>query len=191
MDASISNAIARLKLDPLPAPSSKSDLSGAEDIAYLHGKLLERERQYAALLELHDRMKQDYCAQLDAARAECESMRGQKDAAERMCAEYKGRSEGATPAPANDSTMKYEALVAEHTDLRVQHGACAAREQGLQQVIAELRRANDTLSAQVQAALTEEPEEPEETESEDTGFDVEVVRGGDDRIRTLRVRPTK
>ena len=96
MDA-ISNAIARLQTNQ--APPSKPMLSGAEDIAYLHEKLTERERQYAALLDLHERMKQDMGNQVAAARADCETMRSQRDAAEKMCAEYKGRVEGAAPAP--------------------------------------------------------------------------------------------
>lgn len=191
METALSRAIARLQ-EPPPQPALKADLSGAEDIAYLHSKLVERERQYAALLELHERMKADLNEQVAAARAECEAMRSQKDAAERQCAEYKGRAEGATPAPVNDTSLKYESLLAEHTDLRVLHGACAARENGLQQVISELRKANDTLNAQVQAALTEEPEEPEtETEAPEGGCEIDVIRGGDDRIRSLKVRYTK
>lgn len=188
MDTALSRAIERLQAPPA-MPSAKTDLSGAEDIAYLHSKLVERERQYAALLELHERMKADLNAQADAARAECNAMREQRDAAERTCAEYKGRSE--VPAPAvPDASLKYESLVAEHSDLRVMHGACAAKEEGLRAVISELRRENETLQSQIQACLTEDESEPEESPSVPEGFEVEVVRGGDDRIRTLRVRPT-
>lgn len=186
MDA-ISNAIARLQTNQ--APPSKPMLTGAEDIAYLHSKLVDRERQYEALLALHERMKTEMNDKVSAAQAECESMRSQRDAAERMCAEYKGRSEAATvPAAVPDTTNKYEALVAEFTDLRVLHGSCAAREKGLQDVIAELRRVNETMQAQIQAALTED-EEPEEKDSEtESGCEIDVIRGGDDRIRSLKVR---
>lgn len=194
METFIGNAIARLQSAP-PAPVAKPDLSGAEDITYLHARLVERERQYGALLELHERMKKDMTDQVSAARAECDAMRSQRDVAERMCAEYKGRSEAvvtpvAAPVAAPDATNKYEALVAEFTDLRVLHGSCAAREKGLQDVIAELRRVNETMQAQIQAALTEDDEPEEEGSETESGCEIDVIRGGDDRIRTLKVRYT-
>jgi len=186
MDA-ISNAVARLTASP-PASVSRQDLSGAEDIAYLNSKLAERERQYAALLDLHERMKQDMGNQVAAARAECETMRSQRDTAEKMCAEYKGRVEGATPAPVSDNVSKYESLVADYTDLRVLHGSCAAKEEGLRQLNAELRKQNDNLQAQIQACLVED-EEPEETSEEKMeGCEIDVIRGGDDRVRSYKVR---
>jgi len=184
----ISNAVALLTAAP-PAPVSRQDLSGAEDIAYLNSKLVERERQYAALLELHERMKKDMADQVSAARAECEAMRSQRDAAEKMCAEYKGRVEGAAPAPVNDSTSKYEALVAEYTDLRVAHGSCAAKEEGLRQLNTELRNQNEALLAQIQACLVEDEEAPEAPETDKLeGCEIEVIRGGDDRVRGYKVK---
>ena len=183
----ISNAVARLTASPPPAPS-KASYASAEDIAYLHSKLRERESQYEALLDLHERMKKDLNDQVSAARAECESMRSQRDAAEKTCAEYKGRVEGATPAPVNDSTSKYESLVAEYTDLRVLHGSCAAKEEGLRQLNSELRKQNDALQAQIQACLVEEPEESEKEEGPLGGCEIEVVRGGNDLVRTYKVK---
>lgn len=189
MSTAISNAVARLNARQVDTPGTSPETA---ELILLRDRLDAVQAKYDGLLVSNREYRAEVRADMDRMAAELSACGMQRDDAERRCAEMQGRLAGiaSAPAPAASDNSKYEMLVAEHTDLRVMHGSCAARESGLQQVIAELRRANETLSTQVQAALTEE-EEPEAPESEDEGCEIEVLRGGDDRIRSLKVRYTK
>jgi peptidoglycan hydrolase CwlO-like protein len=192
MSDPIRNAIARINATP------KVDLPGmspeTSEILLLRGRLDAAQGEIDALLRGNRESRTELNAEIDRLRAELAGCCTQRDEAQRRCAEMEGKMASAekpeAPEPDDEYEVKYEALVAEHTDLRVMHGACAAKEAGLNQVITELRRANETMQAQIQACMVEEPEEPEEEEDSESGCEIEVVRGSDDRIRSMRVRYT-
>jgi chaperonin cofactor prefoldin len=185
----MANAIARVtarEAQPTTLPPDASEL------VMLRRRLDDTKDAYDALERSARETRDELRKTIDRLSAELASCGSQRDDAERRCAEMQGRLSGMESAPkltAPDNS-KYEALVAEHTDLRVMHGSCAARENGLNQVITELRRANETLQAQIQACMVEEPEEPESEDEGESGCEIEVLRGGDDRIRSLKVRYT-
>lgn len=192
MNMPIANAVARLNAQSaLKADPPGRSLQESE-IALLRAKLDAVLAENDALLRTNRETRTEMGGEITRLQAELAAAGTRCEDAERRCAEMQGRISGmgAAPKPAVPDNSKYESLVAEYTDLRVMHGSCAARENGLQQVIAELRRANETLTAQVQAALTEE-EEPKVTEDEDGGCEIDVMRGGDNLIRSLKVRYTK
>ena len=195
MSTAIQNAIARITAAPkvdLPGMSAETS-----EIILLRDRLDCAQREIDALLRGNRETRTELNAEIDRLRAELAGCCTQRDEAQRMCAEMEGKMASAktteAPEPDDEYEMKYEALVSEHTDLRIAHGACAAKESGLNQVIVELRRANETLTTQMQAMLTEDEteDESEDATEEEGGCEIEVLRGGDDRIRSLRVRYTK
>lgn len=193
MSTPIANSVARLNAQAALKADAPGRSFQESEIVLLRTKLDNAIAENDALMRNNRETRAEMGAEITRLQAELAAAGSRCDDAERRCAEMQGRLTGmaSAPAPAAPDNSKYESLVADYTDLRVMHGSCAARESGLQQVIAELRRANETLSAQVQAALTEE-EEPEEPESEgDDGCEIDVVRGGDNLIRSLKVRYTK
>jgi DNA-directed RNA polymerase subunit L len=189
MSDPIRNAIARVTAREAAPTTLPPD---ASELVHLRRRLDEKCDAYDALERSARETRNEMRETIDRLTAELTASQSRCDDAERRCAEMQGRISGmeSAPKPAAPDNTKYEALVAEHTDLRVTHGACAAKEAGLNQVIAELRRANETMQAQIQACMVEEPEEPEEEEDSESGCEIEVVRGSDDRIRSMRVRYT-
>jgi len=190
MSNPMANAIARVTAREAQPTTLPPDVS---ELVNLRRRLDEKCDAYDALERSARETRDELRKTIDRLSADLASCGAQRDDAERRCAEMQGRLSGmeSSPKPAAPDNSKYEALVAEHTDMRVAHGACAARDAGNQQVIAELRRANETLQAQIQACMVEEPEEPESEDEGESGCEIEVLRGGDDRIRSLKVRYTK
>jgi len=194
MSTPVANAIARMQARAAPPVDAPGRSMEESEILQMRRMLDALQAKYDALLVTNREARMAKEEELAGLRAELTTACAQRDDAERRCVEMQGRIAGMEAAPRPvDNGSKYEALVSEFSDLRVEHGACAARENGLQQLIAELRRANDTLTAQIQACLTEDEseDESEDDSEEDGGCDIEVVRGGDDRIRSLKVRYTK
>jgi hypothetical protein len=193
MSDPIRNAIARMnaRAAPAEAPVRAIDQEELTSLRRLIGKL---EQEKEDILATQRALRMAHAEEIAKLTADVASACAAKDAAELRCAEMQGRASAVVAPPAApDSGAKYEALVSEFSDLRVEHGGCAAREEGLRQLITELRRQNDTLTAQIQACLTEDESEDEsEDDTEETGgCEIDVVRGGDDRIRSLKVRYVK
>lgn len=197
MSTPVANAIARMNAKAAMTADAPGRSFQESEIALLRGKLDAAYAENDAILRTSRETRAELTAEITRLQAELGACEMRCSDAERRCAEMQGRIAGMESAPKPEAEddeyeMKYESLVSEHADLRVAHGACAAREEGLRQLIAELRRSNETLTAQVQAALAEEPEDESEDESEaEGGCEIEVLRGGDDRVRSLRVRYTK
>ena len=80
-------------------------------------------------------------------------------------------------------------MMSENTDLKVKVSALEAEVTERKRMETLLREQNYKLSTRVQVLETPEIEEVE-TETSPEGYDIDVMRGGDDRIRSLRVRYT-
>lgn len=192
MSTPIANAIARMNARAVPKVDTPGVSFEESEILLLRHRVDVLKGEKEALLASNHETRMAYESEVNRLQNELASACSQRDDAEKRCAEMQGRLAAvpAVVAPATDT--RYDSLVAEFADLRVAHGSCGAKEEGLRQVIAELRKTNDMLTAQIQACLTEDDEEPEEpAESPEGGCDIEVVRGSDDRVRSLRVRYTK
>jgi hypothetical protein len=189
MSNPVSNAIARLHASAADTGPSTNEL------VRMHAELSQAAVDLAAVRAVNDQLGKDNVA----LRAEVESLRAQKAASDLACAEMRGRMSGMeteapeAPEPAEpeeDYEAMYEAMCEKYNELRVEHAGCAPALAAEKQVTAEVRRSNETLAAQIQACRTEDATESED-DTEEGGCEIEVLRGGDDRIRSLKVRYTK
>lgn len=129
----------------------------------------QRERADAALIELSDWKAK--CATLEE---RCANLSIPAPAPER---------------PAIDYEAKCDSLLSKLADLEAKHAACGPRSDAQRRVEEVLRAQVADLKSQALAvpAVVEHEREYEET----TGCQIDVIRGGDDRMRSLVVRYTK
>jgi hypothetical protein len=194
-EMSVLNTLARRRAAP-PAAAAPTGDGMIEPIL----EAQERARKYKALadgyLEALNQAKAAHATELAQARGECDQMRVERDAAARECAEYKGRCDVMSNAPKPEAHVdtfeaKYEAKCAELVDVQVQHASCPTKIQSKDQIIVMLNGQVADLTARLKTAEAPKPQEAESEADDATGCEIEVVRDGAEKIRSLKVRYTK
>lgn len=142
----------------------------------------ECEQHKAAALSAADM----YNRACDQHKREMDAVREQVASSNSTLAQWQAKCEALEKRPPE---VRYQTNAADDS-LRTENAALQARCARAEALSEEKDRTIGRLDAQItQMRSVPEPEEPEAEEHEDQpSYDIDVVRGGDNRIRTLRVR---
>ena len=191
-DRSVLNVLARRQSQPKVEPPR-------DDSAIVTKYLLQSERDKENAERTLRSVMATANAEKDSMQAEITSLREQASSLQTQLAEASSAKSSAEmkvamlearPAlVATQDNSRSDGLMSENTDLKVKVSALEAEVTERKRMEILMREQNDKLSTRILVLETPETDEVETTEAPE-GYDIEVLRGGDDRIRTLRVRYT-
>lgn len=163
----------------LDKPAGSDTSAWLDQLVRANEQVRKAEAHTQAVVEQAMRDREAHQVELGAMRAQVQALTGD-------CAHWKAKAESASAAPGPvqvryETNPADESLKSEIADLRVRCATAEAR-------CAEQERTMEVLRAKPMEAEREAPEMMEHTEAAPTNYDIDVMRGGDDRIRSLRVR---
>lgn len=189
-ETSIITALARKGAQSMKEPPKERADDGAlvRALADAERRVQQVESATRAAIAEINRQRDEYEKTIAAVRSElavketlCAQLQARCDMLEKREPEVRYQENAADPTLRENN----DRLRSEIASLQVECAQCRGERD-------ELRRSVTQLESTIEwhrSVTVEEPEKEEETK-EPLGCDIDVVRGGDDRIRTLRVRYT-
>ncbi len=183
-DLSILNTLARKKLAKIEPPAERpnNDAVLAGLLSAEREKRLEAERGRDAILDASAQQSARDRAEIDSLKAELAASRERESAALARPVET---IQAAPQAPAHPD---YEERIAEISDLRVKVASLEAERTAQGRMETQLKLQITERDNRIRALIQEARDEEKSPEYQDTGCEIDVLRDGGDKIRSLRVR---
>lgn len=173
------------------APEKKDDSALMDRLIEANKKRDESETLVQRLMQRVSQADEEVSRlrdQIASASNEAAEWRSKCAVLEERCSHMSKPSEPSPPVQAvpND----YEQRIAEVADLRVQVARLETSAEAASRMESQLRMQITAQEARIAALMTEEKHDMPMPINGSDGYEIDVLRGGDDRIRTLKVRYT-